>query len=397
MKRLDAFRRPMTGIVMVTLAISACRRTSSETSKADAPQDTDTISFSSAQIQHGGVKWARALATDVTPSVEVPAELVPDEDRTARIGAPVESRVIKVHVRVGDHVSKDQALVTLRSSEASTARSDLEKSLAELRSRRASLTYARVARERAERLLEAKAMSRQEVERARTDEETAQSAFRQAESEAERARAGMASIGPAVASGEVTLRSPISGVVLSREAVPGSIVASGTPLVTVTDSQTLWLEVSASERLSGVIYPGLRIGFTVPAFPGKTFEGIVRSVAGALDARTRTLPVQAIVDNRSGGLKPRMFATARIEAGPPTRAVVVPDTAIVLVDEKPVIFVAVPDGSGAARFERREVELGNRFFGRAAVLAGVEDGELVVLEGAFAIKSQFERSKMAGG
>ncbi len=399
MKSRAVFLRRIAGIAMIAFPLYACRRTpsSSETKKPDPTPGADAIVFSGAQVQHGGVQWAPAVATDVTPSAEVSAELVPDEDRTSRLGAPVEGRIIKVHVRAGDLVSKDQALVTLRSPEASTARAEVDKSVAEVRSREASLAYVRAARERAERLLDAKAAARQEVERARSDEEGARSALRQAQSESERARAGMTSIGSAAISGEVTLRSPISGVVLSREATPGSVVDSGAPLVSVTDSRTLWLEISASERLSGAIRPGQRITFTVPAFPGEAFPATVRSVGGALDAKTRTLPVQAVVDNGAGRLKPRMFATALIEAGPKAKAVVVPDTAIVLVDEKPVVFVATPDGSGGARFEKREVELGNRSSGRAAILRGIKAGELVVREGAFAVKSQFERSKMTEG
>jgi len=59
-----------------------------------------------------------------------------------------------------------------------------------------------------------------------------------------------------------------------------------------------------------------------------------------------------------------------------------------------VVFVVTPEPGGGARFERRSVQLGRKGGSRPLVTGGVRSGEKVVVEGAFAIKSQFERSKM---
>ena len=282
----------------------------------------------------------------------------------------------------------------MQGAEASAARSDVAKARAEVISRRAALVYARSARERAERLLEAKAGSRQDLERARADEELAQSAFSQSEAELARAGAAAAHLGVNSTSGEMIVRSPIAGLVLSRDAVPGSVVQPGGALVAVSDVRTLWLEVAAPDRTASALSPGQRIRFVVPAFPEETFEGRIASVGGSLDPQTRTLPVRAVVENAAGKLRPAMFATVLLEAGAQAPAISVPNEAVVLVDQRPVVFVAKPRGDGGAEFEKRDVEIGNKKDGRVFLLRGVAPGEPVVVAGAFAVKSQLERSKL---
>ncbi len=354
------------------------------------------VTFSAEQIQHGGVRWSAAPAAVSASAVEVPGQLVPSEDATARLSAPAQGRLVSIRVKVGDRVSRGQPLVTLQSPQATAARADQSKAVAELSARRVSANYAKASRERAERLLSAKAMSRQEVERAQADDELAQSAVTQAQAELDRARLAMEHLG-AGPSGDIVLRAPVAGVVLSRDAVPGGGVDAGTTLLTITDPSTLWLRIAATEQLASSLRSGTRMTFTVPAFPDETFEGVVRNIASSLDPATRTLPVHAVVRNTTGRLRPEMFATVRIENGRPSSGVAVPDGAIQLLDERPVVFIAAPDAAGGARFARRSVEILARRPDGSQVVSGVKPGDLIVIAGAFAVKSQFSRGKMSEG
>lgn len=361
-----------------------------------AAATANEIIFSAGQVEHGGVRWESVASTSMTSRAEIPGHLVADEDRTARLGAPAQGRLVAVHVQFGDRVTRGQPLVTLLSPQAGTARADYAKAVAALRSSRAAATYASTAAERAERLLVAKAMSRQDVERARADNELAQSTLSQAQAEVARARAEMSQLG-VNASGTMVLRSPLSGIVLSRDAVPGAVVDAGAPLVTVSDPSTLWLDISAPERVASSFRQGAEVHFTVPALIGTTFEARVQSVAGALDPATRALPVRAVVQNAERRLRPEMFATVWVDNGPAQAGIALPNDAIQLLDQKPVAFVARPDGKGGARFEKRDIELGAQIDGRTQVVRGVNPGELVVIAGAFAVKAEFARSKMSGG
>lgn len=397
------------GVVMLSvLAVATtCRRgdnvavtTSGESGTAasgDSAATPATAVFNSAQVEHGGIRWAAVTAGGAATMIELPGQLVPNEDRTSRLGAPAQGRIVSVPVRPGEAVARGQALVTLQSPAASAARADFEKAVAAVASRRAAASYARSARSRAERLLAIKAASQQESERAAADDELAQAELRQAEAEAGRARATLTQLGVGTESGVMVLRSPIAGIVLSRDAVPGTVTEAGTPLVTITDLASLWLELSAPDAAVQSLRTGARVRFSVPAFPSDTFEGRVQSIGGGLDPTTRTIPIRAVVANAAGKLRPAMFATTWLETGTSRSALLVPDAAVQLLDDIQVVFVARPDGTGGARFEYRVVTATPAGGGRTQVAGALAPGELVVVAGAFAVKSQFARSKMAGG
>ena len=362
--------------------------------KAEAPSPAAReVTFTSDEIQHGGVKWSAVQEMTVAPFVEVPGQLEPDEDRTVHISTPAQGRLLTVRVNPGDRVSRGQVLATVQSEGATSARADDAKAVAELNARQTAATYARLSRERAERLLEMKAGSRQDVDRARADDQVAQAAVVEAQAEVERAKEQLRHL-DVDARGEIVLRSTISGVVLTRDAVPGSVVQPGAPLLTITDSGTLWLQVAATEAVASSLRPAALIRFSVPAFPGEPFEARVQNIGGALDPETRTLPVRAIVSNAGGRLRPEMFATVHIDQGTPRKGVAVPDAAVQLLDERPVVFVARPGGAGAATFDRRDVEFGAKQDGKTQIVGGLNPGDLVVTDGAFAVKSQFSRSKL---
>jgi cobalt-zinc-cadmium efflux system membrane fusion protein len=326
--------------------------------------------------------------------IEVPGQLAANEDRTTRLSAPARARVTAVHVRIGDRVTSGQVLVTLQSEQAAAARAEDAKASAELSAHRTAARYARTALERAERLLELKAISRQDVERARVDTEAADAMLAQAQADVERAQATLKQLGVDQQTGDMILRAPLSGVVLTRDVVPGSVVEAGAPLLMVTDPSTLWLDIAATERVAPVLRRGSRVPFMVPALGIASFDATIESVGGALDPATRTLPVHAIVRNPTGALRPAMFATVSLTLGEPRDGVAVPEGALQRLDERPVVFVARGDDGGATRFERRDVEVGAKTRAHVHIVRGLKPGEVVVTEGAFAVKSEFARAKM---
>ena len=100
-------------------------RSMSAAAPAAARGDTmRQITMSAAEVEHGGIRWSVAEARDAAGVIEAPGQLLPNEDRTARIGAPLQARVLAVHVQAGARVGRGQALVTLQSPEASTARAE---------------------------------------------------------------------------------------------------------------------------------------------------------------------------------------------------------------------------------------------------------------------------------
>lgn len=400
-----------TRVLIAFLAVGACRK--SEPAKTDtiskppsgemtgmdrAPGRPDSaasaVTFSAAQIEHGHVVWAAASEGMFAGTVRVPGQLVANEDRTARVATPAESRVLAIHVNPGDRVEQGARLATLQSRDASMVSADVAKARAALASQRAAATYAHNAHTRAERLLSLKAISRQELERAIADDDLANASVSQAEAEMKRAIAAAEALSVDPSDGSMTLRAPLAGAVVTRDAVPGAVIAAGTSVVTITDPSSLWLSVALPEQFASSIRIGAALRFTVASFPSDTFVARVQSVSASFDATTRSLPVRAIVANTNRRLRPEMFVDAWVEGGEQHRSVSVPDSAIQRLDGKAVVFVAHPSEKGGARFEMREIAVGGTSNGTTAVLSGIKVGDAVVIRGAYAVKAQLAKAKM---
>jgi membrane fusion protein, heavy metal efflux system len=365
------------------------------TMKMEKTTSDSSILFTAAQIAHGKIRWETVGQSSMTGVVEVPGQLVTNDDRTARLASPAQARVLAVHVSPGDRVARGARLVTLQSPDASMALSDLQKAQAEVASRRAAATYAKSARDRAERLLALKSIPRQDYERAVADDELARASLAQAIAEAQRSRSNASQLGIDVGSGTMTLRSPIAGVITTRDVAPGAVVSPGAPLVTVTDPTTLWLAVSLPEAVASGARPGGVLRFTVPVAQD-TFVARIQSVSASFDPSTRSLPVRGLVVNPGGRLRPEMFARVWMESGQSQLSITVPETAIQRVDNRVAVFVVHPTPGGGARFEKREIETGGSVAGRVAVRRGLKPGEAIVVEGAYAVKAQMEKGKMPG-
>ena len=413
--------RQLRTIVPFFALVSACSRgaepvdTSSTTAVTDmkdmpgmvmnAPQQQghatsdstgNSIGFTVAQVRNGKVRWEPVTVVSTTGTATVPGQVVPNEDRTARLGSPVSGRVVAVHVRPGEHVERGQVLVTLASPEAGMAQADLSKATAAQTAARAQSAYAKSARERAERLLLLKAIPQQEYERAVADDAQAQAMLAQANAEVGRANSTASQLGGTALTGELAVRASLRGVVLQRMAVPGTVVAIGAPLVVVTDPSSLWLTVNAPESLVSAFRRGGELHFSVPSYPGEQFTARIDAVGAGLDPDTRTLPVRAIITGRAVGerLKPEMLASVTVVGGPAVAAVLLPEDAVQIMDGKPTVFLAAADASGGARFTARVVETGPRSNRRVAVTRGLVAGDIVVTVGAFRVKAQFKNGSM---
>ncbi len=172
------------------------------------------------------------------------------------------------------------------------------------------------------------------------------------------------------------VRAPWSGRVAETRVEVGDYVTPGQPVVELVEVDTL--KVVAPVPASDV--PHLAVGrpvtIRVDALPGERFEGRIVRLGAELDARSRTLDVEAEIANPGGRLRPGMLATMEVPRRTLEGALLVPLEAVVDLGEERALFVA--DG-GVAR--RRVVELGPVLGERVVVAAGLAPGERVIVEG----------------
>lgn len=168
------------------------------------------------------------------------------------------------------------------------------------------------------------------------------------------------------------LRAPISGAVRQRQVTLGEYRTAGTPVMTIVRTNPLRLQVSVPERVT----TGLRVGLPVRVrVDGETtaHSGTLARIGAAIDETNRSLPIEAVVDNPQGELRPGQFATADIVVSTEDKALVVPADAIVTFAGVQKVLV-VKDG--VAREQR--IRTGRRSGDRVEVLEGLDAAAVVV-------------------
>lgn len=336
------------------------------------------LTLNAEEAKNAGIKVQELALQDVAGQVVVTATIQANQDRLAHVAPRVAGRIVKVHASLGDWVKPGQPLADLDSIELGEARSAYMQAMSEA-------AVAQAGFDRAQRLQADNIVPEKEYLRARAENEKAQAALRAASD-----KLHMMGVTPEKQSGSVfSLTAPFPGSVIEKHAVLGELAQPDQSLFTVADLSVLWIEASLFEKDLDKVKGGAQAGITVSAYPGKVFKGKLTYISSVMDKESRTVKARVEVPNPDGSLKPEMFATAAIRTGASTKALVVPDEAVLLLQGQPTVFVAEKDG-----FQPRAVEVGERTQGLAVLKSGVAAGERVVVSGAYALKAHLLKSQI---
>ena len=134
---------------------------------------------------------------------------------------------------------------------------------------------------------------------------------------------------------------PFDGRITERNAHPGALLgpeqattAANHPMLRLEQLARLRLMVPVPESYTGDIREGQQVNFTVPAYPGETFTGVISRIARSVDMKTRTMPVELDVDNTKGRLSPGMFPEVEWQVHRSQPTLFVPQRAVVTTTEK---------------------------------------------------------------
>lgn len=344
----------------------------------------EALKLTNEEAQRAGVKVEAIKPQPLGETIEVTATIQPNQDRLARVSPRIEGRVTAAPAKLGDRVRDGQTLATLNSVEVGEAHAAWVLAQSDLRIAEADF-------QRAEALNAEEIIPRKDYLRAQADRAKAAAALRAA---ADRLRllGGKPSAGGAGVSA-FAVTAPFAGTVIEKKVTLGELASPSESMFTVADLGTVWIQAALSEALLAKVQVGAEARVAVPAYPGEFFGGRVSHLAATLDSETRTVAARIEVDNADGRLKPGMFATATLEvSGHKRDTIALPAAAIVLMDGKPTVFVLE---NGA--YEMRLVEPGERIAGRTVVKSGIESGEQVVTEGAYALKARKLKSQLGHG
>lgn len=298
-------------------------------------------------------------------------------DLAPQVGGIVQS----LHFESGQEVTQGAVLIEI---DASTEQADLKSGFAQMKN-------ADLALNRQQALITGGNTSRATVDSAQATRDVAAASV-------DRAKAIIA---------QKTLLAPFSGRLGIRKVDMGQYVSPGTPLVTLTQLDPIYVDFPLPEQQLGSIVSGQAVEVGVDGFPGAPFAGSVKSIDARVSQDSRSVIVRAEIPNPAKTLLPGMFANVAVLAGDARPVVTVPRTGVTFSLYGDSIYVVKPapppPASGSAEavtpaaapatpaapldpkadlvVERRFVKTGETRGDRIAVLEGLKAGETIVTEG----------------
>ncbi|HEX8284457.1 MAG TPA: efflux RND transporter periplasmic adaptor subunit [Pyrinomonadaceae bacterium] len=347
------------------------------------------------------VTTAPAVMRDLPRFVEATGSLAADEQTD--VAPIIGGRVVSVGVDLGSFVQKGQVIAQL---DAGDARLKLEQAQAALAQANAGVAQAeariglragqrfdptRVAEvgaakaaydlaeknlRRHEQLLESGDISRSAYDQQRAQRDQLREQYQAALAQANQSYAGVQTARAAAQAAQVavqqaqkgvrdvTIYSPISGYVTERTADVGEFVSTSMKIATVVRTNPLRVRIDVPEQAIATVRPGQSVSVSVSTYPDRSFSGRVARVSPNVSAQSRTLTVEAEVQNSDNLLKPGQFATIRVLMSQSDPAVLVPVRALRTDGTTARVFV-VRDGVAQERL----------------VSTGRQEGDLIEIKG----------------
>jgi membrane fusion protein (multidrug efflux system) len=285
---------------------------------------------------------------DVVDRVTAVGSLLADESVIIR--PEMDGRIVALHFRAGQAVSKGQKLVTI---DASEYQAQLAAAAADLRTEKQRYT-------RAKELFEQKFITREalEIQAGTVDRQVA------------RVQEVQARVDKAI------IWAPFDGIVGLREISAGAYVKAGDDIVRLENLNSIKVDFRVPEIYLAKVGRDQAVALEVDAFPGEMFQGNVYAVQPVVEQETRTALMRARIPNKGFKLKPGMFVRVALTLSTRSNAITVPEQALWPQGTDNFVFVVV-DGKVALT----KVELGKRGPGSVEIIQGLSAGDMVVTEG----------------
>ena len=380
---------PLAFVLALTTLIftGACSQPEPQPEPTQQPSASGIAEMTVEAQQHVGLHVAPVRVTQLAQFLQVPGTVQPVDSRVIVLRPLARGRILEVRVRVGDRVRRGQTLAAFDNIEAGEVVAQLASARAELARLMAERRNLTRRAERAASLLRAGAIAEKEAEQARTDQEGAEHNVKAQEGVIAglRSRIERFGLAPDSVSGPAIteILASFAGVVTAASTSPGQVVEPSSELFTVADLSTVWVQAEVYEKDIGRLRVGQPASIVVDAYPGRTFSGKVTYVSDFLDPRTRAARVRCEVPNPGMLLKLDMFANVSLPTSFHRNALAVPVSAIQQVEGRTVVFVR----KDTTKFEARPVSRGETVREMIEITSGLTEGEPVVTEGSFHLKS----------
>src|SRR3989454_1294332 len=325
------------------------------------------------------VDVVRVISKAVDRQVKLPGEFQPY--LAVSIYAKLSGFVKRVGVDRGSNVKQGQVLVILEAPEMQAQIAEAQSKAQAIGLQRAEAAAKLAAAQSTyDRLKAASAtpgvVAENDVVVAQKNAEAAQALVRSYDDSIKAAQAQVQSVKDLEQ--YLTLKAPFDGIITERNVHPGALVGPGTgaPLLRLHQVSRLRLVVAVPEALVGAMVKGARVAFTVPAYPGETFYGVLNLMAHDLDEKTRSMAAELDVKNPDLRLSAGMYPEVQWPVRRPQPSLLVPPTSIVTTTERTFVIRV---NNGVAQWVN--VGRGARVGDLIEVFGALKEGDTIVRRG----------------
>lgn len=302
------------------------------------------------------------------PRQPVTARVRAIEARTGPSFAPLDGRVTRVAVRLGDRVREGEELVLVQSGDLATLHREQRAAALAIRTKRAIV-------ERLRLLVDSRVASANDLM-------VAEGELGEATLAATAANARLRSLAVKQAGDTgYWILAPRAGIVVELDAAPGKQVGPSKehPVATVADLDEVVVVGDVSKRDASALSVGMDAVITEPgAAEQAPLPGKIEVISEVIDPERQTVPIRVLVKNERLELRPNEFVEAVFAPGAGPRVATVPTEAVVSDGARSVVFVEQEPGV----LRRRAVRVGRQSKERAEIVSGLSEGERVVVRGA---------------
>jgi len=326
------------------------------------------------------IKFEAAKIIPIKRTLDIPGSIEVKQKLLARIGSPVQGRIIEINGELGDTVKQGDVLAVINSTELAKQQLAYIKSvqMVELKTKayeRAVLLFDADVVSEAQKLQRKTELSSAKADMEASKDQLFVMGMTVAEIEAIKSETQIDAITNIVAK--------IDGKIIKKNVNVGQVVDPTEDIFTIAMLNEVWGVAQIPERQIGFLKEGDDLLIDVPAYEDKLVEGKITYLGDIVDPVTRTVTIRTEIDNNHGLLKPDMLITMKV-SGMKIEKVGVPINAIVSINDIPNIFVK----TGNNKFLLRPVTLGIKNKEFVHIDDGLLEGEEVVIDGAFHLNNE---------
>jgi cobalt-zinc-cadmium efflux system membrane fusion protein len=356
-------------LVGASISIAACKK---EEKGDTAPPPTQVTQIADMNLITVDASKASQFPVQAASKVEAPSQLTatgsvaPDIGRTIPVISLASGRVVEIHVRLDDAVTKGELLMKVQSPDVTNAWAAYRKAINDEQ-------LANKAFVRQKELYDHGAVSQAMLEVAENGENDAKESLNAALEQLKLYNVDMAH-----PSSVVGVYAPISGVIIAQNvtnaAAAGVTYSGSSTAFTIADLSHVWIICDVFENDLSQLQVGQSAQIHIAAYPDKVLTGRISDIGPVLDPALRTAKVRIEVAN-PGILKIGMFVTATFSSRKSETHAAVPTTAILHLHDRDWVFLP----AGNNQFKRTEIHAGKMLDGnRQEILSGIDPGQQVV-------------------